>query len=196
MSMNKPGVIHLAALCAALALAGLTKTASAGTVALPEGLAIELPEGWVLDGPPEGELSRNGLRRVWFACESEACVQTQETCTILMSAEPMDGEGDAGKLQEMYASPLKRYARLRAVLQGSGRDAQIRKPLERVRIGDRDWYRVETDARHNYKSGLYAETVIDGLYVGAICKSCETGEERHSAALQILRSMTRDAGPR
>lgn len=196
--MNKPGVIHLAALCTALALAlaGLAKSASAESVALPQGVSIELPEGWVVDGPPEGELSRSGLRRVWFACESEACEQTQETCTILMSAEPLDGEGDAGKLREMYASPLKRYARLRAVLQGSGRDAQIRKPLERVRIGERDWYRVETDARHNYKSGLYAETVIDGLYVGAICKSCETGEERHSAALQILRSMTRDVAPR
>ena len=187
--MSKPGAIFLAALCAALAVSGLMNAAWAESIAMPPGLSIDLPEGWALDGSPEGVVSKTGLRRVQFACESDACEQTQETCTILTREEQMEGDGDAGKLREMYASPLKRYSRLRAVLRATGPDAGIRKPLERVRVGDRDWYRVETDARHNYKSGLYAETVIDGRYVGVICKSCETGEERHVSGLRIMRSM-------
>ncbi|MDT4822197.1 hypothetical protein FQZ97_553930 [compost metagenome] len=191
--MSGRGAIHLAALCAALAVSGLTKTASAETVVMPPGLSVVLPEGWALDGSPEGVVSKSGLRRVQFACESDACEETQETCTILTRDEQMEGDDDAGKLREMYASPLKRYSRLRAVLRATGPDAEIRKPLERVRIGDRDWYRVETDARHNYKSGLYAETVIDGRYVGVICKSCETGEERHASGLQIMQRMQPNA---
>jgi len=34
-----------------------------------------------------------------------------------------------------------------------GPDAEIRKPLERVRIGDRDWCRVETEAHAVERAG-------------------------------------------
>jgi len=172
-----------------LAFSLATAAAWAQTVVMPNELSVELPEGWVLDGSPEGEVSKTGLRRVQFVCKTEACEQTQETCTILMRNEPLSGEDDAAKLREMYASPFKRYFRLRAVLRSTGRDADIRKPLELIHIGDREWYRVETEARHNFKSGLFAETVINGHYVGGICKTCEQGEERHLGGIQLLTSL-------
>lgn len=185
--MSGPALIRLAALCAALG--ALAPAASAETLDLPHGLSVQLPEGWVVDGSPQGEVSRSGMRRVQLVCESEACEQTQETCTLLMQAKPLEGDDDDTRLQALYASPLKRYFRLRAVLRATSPDADIRQPLERVRIGDRDWYRVETDARHQYRSGVFAETVVDGLYVGAICKSCETGEQRHLDGLRIIESL-------
>ena len=193
--MRKPRAIDVAALFAALVLSAAMKISWSETIAMPHGLSVEIPEGWVVEGSPEGTLSKTGLRRVRFVCQSEACEQTQETCTILMREQKIEGEDDTAKLHALYASPFKRYFRLRAVLRATGRDAEIRKPLELARIGDREWHRVETDARHNYKSGLFAETVVDGLYVGGICKSCETGEERHLSGLQILASLksNRDA---
>ncbi|MBV7485506.1 hypothetical protein [Bordetella sp. BOR01] len=187
--MSKPRIPPLVALFAALALSAGVQVSRAETIVMPYGLSIAIPEGWVVDGSPQGKLSKTGLRRVQLVCESEACKQTQETCTILMRAKQMEGDDDIAKLHSLYASPLQQYFRLRAVLRATGRDAGIRKPLDLVRIGDREWYRVETDARHNYKSGLFAETVIDGLYVGGICKSCETGEIRHQSGLQILMSL-------
>jgi hypothetical protein len=191
--MSRPRVIPFVAPFVALALSAGMQISRAGTIVMPHGLSIELPEGWVVDGSPEGELSKSGLRRVQLVCESEACEQTQETCTILMRVKQMQGDDDIDKLRSLYASPLQQYFRLRAVLRATGSDAEIRKPLELTRIGDREWYRIETDARHNYKSGLFAETVIDGLYVGGICKSCETGEIRHQSGLQILMSLKSNA---
>jgi hypothetical protein len=105
----------------------------------------------------------------------------------------IQGAGDAVRLRALYASPLDRYFRLRAVLRSTGRDAEIRKPLEITRLGGREWYRVETGARHNYKSGLFAETVVEGRYVGGICKSCETGEVRHRDGEAILSSLRSNA---
>lgn len=137
--MSGPALIRLAALCAALG--ALAPAASAETLDLPHGLSVQLPEGWVVDGSPQGEVSRSGMRRVQLVCESEACEQTQETCTLLMQAKPLEGDDDDARLQALYASPLKRYFRLRAVLRATSPDADIRQPLERVRIGDRDWYR-------------------------------------------------------
>ena len=67
---------------------------------------------------------------------------------------------------------------LRAVLRSTSKDAQVLQPLGRTAFGPREWWTIETDARHNYKSGLFAETVIDGRYLGVICKTCETGSER------------------
>lgn len=191
--MSPPGAPRLAALYAGLALAVLAPAVLAETVDLPQGLSVQLPEGWVVDGSPQGDVSRSGLRRVQLACESEACMETQETCTLLMRATPLEGDDDEARLRALYASPLKRYFRLRAVLSATGPDADIRQPLERVRIGDRDWYRVQTDARPPHRSGLFAETVVDGRYVGAICKSRETGEQRHRDGLRVIESLTSDA---
>ena len=113
--MSAPGAPRLAALYAGLALAALASAVSAETVDLPQGLSVQLPEGWVVDGSPQGEVSRSGLRRVQLACESEACMETPETCTLLMRATPLEGDDDEARLRALYASPLKRYFRLRAV---------------------------------------------------------------------------------
>lgn len=191
--MTKPLANSLAAALAALAVSAAAAPTQAETVVMPHGLTVELPEGWSLDGSPEGEVSKSGLRRVQFVCESEDCEKTQETCTILMRSKDVAGADDTAKLRALYASPLDRYFRLRAVLRSTSKDAEIRKPLELVRMGDREWYRVETDARHNYKSGLFTETVVNGLYVGMICKTCETGEERHQGGLKILMSLKSNA---
>lgn len=188
--MTKPLAISFAVAVAAMVSSIAVTTSRAESILMPQGLSIELPEGWRLEGAAEGEVSKSGLRRIQLVCESEACERTQETCTILMRAERKPGDGDdATRLEALYASPLDRYARLRAVLRSTSKDAEIRKPLERVRLGEREWYRVETDARHNYKSGVFAETIVDGRYVGAICKSCETGEDRHGDGLKILMSL-------
>lgn len=186
--MKSPRLRQLA-VALSLSLLGGGATARAEPVALPGAIMIDLPEGWQIDGPVEGELSKSGIRRVHFSCESERCQKTQETCTLLIQDQPMEGSDDLAKVRLLYQSPLARYARLRAVLRSTSRDAEILKPLELVRIGDREWHRVETDARHNYKSGLFAETVLSGLYVGAICKTCETGEARHQGGLAILQSL-------
>ncbi|MCO5092456.1 hypothetical protein [Bosea sp. (in: a-proteobacteria)] len=166
--------------------------AKAETVTLPHGLSITLPEGWRVNGPSEGRVSGSGgLRRIQLVCENEACKQTQETCTILMrDGKDAEGADDAARLRALYASPLDRYFRLRAVLRSTSKDAEIRKPLEITRLGGREWYRVETDARHNRKSGFFAETVVDGRYVGGICKTCETGEVRHRDGEAILSGLT------
>jgi hypothetical protein len=176
---------------AAIALAGwaMVGAAHAEILSLPQGLSVELPEGWSVDGRADGVESKTGLRRVQLVCGTQACQQTQETCTILMRQKPIEGAGDAEKLKALYASPFDRYLRIRAVLRATSRDAELRQPLEIARFGDQDWYRVETDARHNFKSGLFAETVLDGLYVGAICKTCETGEIRHRGGEAIISSL-------
>lgn len=191
--MTKPLAKLVATALATLCFPLAATSSRAETVVMPNGLTIELPEGWRVDGPDEGKVSKTGLRRIQLVCESEACEKTQETCTILMRAKEIEGSDDAARLRALYASPLDRYFRLRAVLRSTSKDAEIRQPLEIVRIGNRDWYRVETDARHNYKSGLFAETVVNGLYVGGICKTCETGEERHQGGLKILMSLKSSA---
>lgn len=162
---------------------------AARQVSLPNGLTIDLPEGWRLSGPANGTTSKNGLRRIQLVCETERCKKTEETCTILMRDTEIDGVDDAARTLGLYASPMKRYFRLRAVLKSTGRDAELHKPLELTRIGARDWHRVETDARHNFKSGLYVETVINGRYVGGICKTCERGDIRYRDGLAILSSL-------
>lgn len=167
--------------------------ASAETLALPNDMTIDLPQGWFVNGPLDGELGKDGIRRFQLACASADCDQSQETCTILLRNEDIEGADDDAKLQTLYASPLKKYFRLRAVLRATGRDAELRKPLQLTKIGQREWYSVETDARHNYKSGLFAETVVGGRYVGAICKTCERGDIRYRDAMAILTSL-RKAG--
>lgn len=163
---------------------------AANQVRMPDGLTVDLPEGWRLKGSASGTTSKNGLRRIQFVCETERCKKTEETCTILMRDTEIDGVDDAARTIGLYASPMKRYFRLRAVLKSTGRDAELRQPLELTRIGARDWQRVETDARHNFKSGLFVETVINGRYVGGICKTCERGEVRYRDGLAILSSLS------
>lgn len=180
---------HLRAALMALSLVASMSAASAETVTLPHGLIVDLPDGWHVDGPDQGQRGRDGLTRIQLVCESEACRTTQETCTILLRDRPIEGADDAEKLRSLYRSPFQRYWRLRAVLRATSRDAEILAPLDLARIGQREWYRVETDARHNHKSGLFAETVLNGLYVGAICKTCETGEIRHRDGQRILASL-------
>ena len=170
-------------------VAALPGPSVAETISLPESLSVTLPEGWSLDGEAEGEIGDDGVRRVHVLCETEICRRTQESCTILMKDESLPGSDDAAKLPGLYASAWPRYLRLRAVLKATSRDADILKPLEIMRWGEREWYRVETDARHNKKSGLFAETVIGGRYLGVICKTCEQGAERYRDGLALIRSL-------
>lgn len=171
-------------------LLAIHSPAQAEMVTLPYGLTIDLPEGWRVEGPEQGTLSKDGFRRVHLVCGSEACERSLETCTFLLREKPLEGADDAAKVRALYDSPFERYFRMRAVLRATSKDAEVLKPLELTRIGTRDWYRIETDAHHNYKSGYFAETVVNGLYVGAICKTCETGEVRHQDGQKILTSLT------
>ena len=185
------GFARTIGLCIAL-LAGAalaTASAHAETLPLPDGLLLDLPEGWHVDGAAEGTTSKSGLNRIQLVCETQACRKTQETCTILTRAAPVAGADDAGRLASLYASPMDRYFRIRAVLRSTSKDAEVLQPLERVAIGPREWWMIETDARHNYKSGLFAETVINGRYFGVICKTCETGDARHGAGRTIMASI-------
>lgn len=170
-------------------LAVVTVPARTEPLTLPNDMMIDLPEDWYIDGPAEGEMSSDGIRRIQLACDRDRCAKTQETCTILLRNKKMDGADDGAKLRSLYDTPLQKYFRLRAVLRATGRDAELRKPLQLVRIGQREWYRVETDARHNYKSGLFAETVVEGRYVGAICKTCERDDIRYRDSQAILTSL-------
>lgn len=178
------------ALCIALlGSALLASPASAEPLPLPDGLTVDLPKGWRVDGVVEGETGKDGRTRLQLVCETAACKRTQETCTILMRPQPVAGSDDAARLASLYAAPMDRYFRIRAVLRSTSKDAQVLRPLERIAFGPRDWWTIETDARHNYKSGLFAETVIDGRYLGVICKTCETGSERHQAGRAIMTSI-------
>jgi hypothetical protein len=178
-------------LCLALlAGAGLPLTpAGAETLPLPGGFLLDLPEGWRVDGPAEGTTSTSGHNRIQLVCETQACRKTQEACTVMTRAGAVAGADDAARLTALYAAPMDRYFRIRAALRNTSKDAQVLQPLERAAIGPRDWWMIETDARHNYKSGLFAETVIDGRYLGVICKTCETGSERHRAGRAIMASI-------
>lgn len=162
---------------------------SAEPLPLPDGLTLDVPEGWRVDGSAEGEIGKDGRTRIQLVCETEACKRTQETCTVLMRSQPVTGADDEARLASLYAAPMDRYFRIRAVLRSTSKDAQVLQPLGRAAFGARDWWAIETDARHNYKSGLFAETVIAGRYLGVICKTCETGSERHQAGRAIMASI-------
>lgn len=186
MSGHRQFALRLAMVAGCALLAG---RAGAEPIPLPGGLALDLPEGWRMDGPTEGETGKDGRTRIQLVCETEACKRTQETCTILMRPRPVAGADDAARLTSLYAAPMDRYFRIRAALRNTSKDALVLQPLGRVAIGPRDWWAIETDARHNYKSGLFAETVVDGRYLGVICKTCETGSERHQAGRAIMASI-------
>lgn len=180
---------HFALCLALIGGALLAGRASAEPLPLPDGLMLDLPEGWRVDGPAKGSTGKDGRTRIQLVCETEACKRTQETCTVLTRTQPVAGNEDEARLTSLYSAPMDRYFRIRAVLRSTSKDAQVLQPLARVALGPRDWWRIETDARHNYKSGLFAETVIDGRYLGVICKTCKTGSERHQAGRAIMMSI-------
>lgn len=176
--------VLLAATILAMPAAG-----SAETVSLPGGLSFELPAGWRISGPPEGRTSKTGMTRVQLVCETPECESTQETCTFLLRERELPGSTDAERVRALYDQPTRRYLRIRAVLKSTSRDAEVLRPLDIATVGGRPWYVIETDAKHNMKSGLFAETIIGERYVGVICKTCETGEVRHQAGRGIIASV-------
>lgn len=161
------------------------------TLRLDQGFVLDLPAGWVLEDADEDPRDASGRRVVRIVCETPACARTKEACTLRLRTAPVEGEDDAARLAGLHASPLSRYFRLRAVLKSTSPGATIRRPLGPERFGTRDWIAVETEAAPRFKSGLFAETVVDGRYLGAICKTCETGAVRHEAARAILGSIRR-----
>lgn len=185
-------VLATSVIAAGLTLSALPAGAQERVLRMDDGLQLTLPEGWRLDEAGDDPFDATGRRRVHLVCETPACKRTQETCTFVLRAKPVAGANDAVRLANLYESPLTRYARLKSVLKSTSKDAEIRQDLAIRRVGDRDWYVVETDARHNYKSGYFAETVIDGTYLGAICKTCETGEIRHQGGREMLMSLRSD----
>ncbi len=163
------------------------------TLRLDQGFTLDLPPGWVLEEADDDPGDASGRRVVRIVCETPACARTKEACTLRLRTAPVEGADDAARLAGLYASPLSRYFRLRAVLKSTSPGASIRRPLGPERFGTRDWIAVETEAAPRFKSGLFAETVIDGRYLGAICKTCETGAVRHESARAILGSVRRIA---
>jgi hypothetical protein len=161
------------------------------TLRLDQGFRLDLPPGWVLEDAGEDPGDASGRRVVRIVCETPACARSQEACTLRLRTAPVEGADDADRLAGLHASPLSRYVRLRAVLKSTSVGATIRRPLGPERFGAHDWIAVETEAASRFKSGLFAETVVDGRYLGAICKTCETGAVRHRAARSILGSLRR-----
>lgn len=160
---------------------------------LDQGFVLDLPAGWVLEEADDDPGDATGRRVVRVVCQTQACARTQETCTLRLRTGPVEGADDAARLGGLHAAPLSRYFRLRAVLKSTSPGASIRRPIGPERFGPRDWIAVETEAAPRFKSGLFAETVIGGRYLGAICKTCETGPTRHEAAHALLASARRPA---
>ncbi|TWF57094.1 hypothetical protein [Neorhizobium alkalisoli] len=162
-------------------------------ITLDDGISFTLPAGWVVANRRDTRRGDKGQLSVNLVCESARCQKTQETCHFRMPAQRSGTQGgDAASLAALYADPLDRYFRLRAVRNATSKDAEFRKMLGPMTIGTRDWQVVETDARHNMKSGLFAQTFIDGFEILAICKTCETGEIRHQGAMEMMKSFRRD----
>lgn len=155
-------------------------------VPLGNSVVFTLPAQWdevERDDTREGE---KGRLRVEYECLTDECVRTQETCVFFFRAKQVEGNSDTEALINLYANPYDRYQRMRSALVSTSKDATFLQQMERVKIGDRDWYLLETDARHNMKSGLYAETVINGRHLTVTCKTCEQGKNRHRQAREIL----------
>lgn len=183
------GVLPLLAYAAtARAEAGATGR----SLRLDQGFTLNLPEGWSLENPGDDPGDATGRLRVHLACGTPACKRTQESCIVSLRRGAVGTEGDdTARLDGLYASPMSRYSRIRQILKSTSKDATLRGGFAKVRFGPRDWWAVETEAAHRFKSGLYAETVIDGHYVGITCKTCETDEVRHEDARAILSSVRR-----
>lgn len=188
--------IALAAALPALACAATVRaeaeTATGRRVQLDQGFVLNLPEGWTLEDPGDNPGDATGRLRVRLVCGTPACKRTQESCSLSLRRDPVGTEGDdTASLDGLYASPMSRYSRIRQVLKSTSRDATLRGEFGKVRLGPRSWWSVETEAAHRFKSGLFAETVIDGRYLGATCKTCETDDVRHEDARAMLAGVRR-----
>jgi hypothetical protein len=161
------------------------------TLRLDQGFVLDMPPGWELERAADDPGDATGRMRVRTVCRTPACRRTQETCTFVLRRDSAEGADDAERLAGLHATPLSRYLRLRTVLERTSLGATIRQPLGPVEFGPHTWIAVETNAAGRFKSGLFAETVIDGRYLGATCRTCETGEDRHTAARAMLASVRR-----
>lgn len=166
----------------------------ARTVALDDGIVFTLPAGWEEVEDEREDTRANGKGRLWvyFHCISEECRHSQETCSFSLRTAPVEGADGTARLKSLFASPKSRYDRMRTSLISTSKDSTFRQPMTLQNIGRRDWYIIETDARHNMKSGLFAETVIDGRRLTVTCKTCETGDIRHRNAMAMLESLRQE----
>jgi len=149
------------------------------------GISATLPGDW----EEESREEEKGNRYIALECISADCEHSLETCHIVVFGKPIEGADDAARLASLYDSPVSRYFRMRAALISTSLDATFLQTLSLQRIGARNWWVIETDARHNMKSGLFADTVIDGWRVRFTCKTCERGSVRYQKAMQILESV-------
>lgn len=108
------------------------------TLRLDQGFRLDLPPGWVLEDAGADPGDASGRRVVRIVCETPACARTREACTLRLRPKAVEGEDDAARLGGLYASPLSRYVRLRAVLKSTSAGASIRRPLGPERFGVRD----------------------------------------------------------
>lgn len=189
--MKSMAVLLLTSLLLAAGSAEATDTAA---LTLDHGISFTLPPGWVLEEKRDTRKGDNGRLIVEIACETEHCRdETLETCRVVLFPEHHGDGRDVESLAALYAAPMARYFRMRAVRIATSKDAEFRRLLAPMKIGPRDWYVAETDARHNMKSGLFADTIIGGWKVQVSCKTCETGEIRHRDAMAMLASFRQDA---
>ncbi|MBB4007141.1 hypothetical protein [Allorhizobium taibaishanense] len=149
------------------------------------GITATLSDDWQEESREED----NGNQYIALECISPDCERSLETCHIVAFGKPIEGPDDAARLASLYDSPTSQYFRMRAALISTSQDAQLLQTLKLQRIGPRDWWIIETDAHHNMKSGLFADTVIDGWRVRFTCKTCERGSVRYQKAMQILESV-------
>lgn len=161
-------------------------------VSLDHGISLVMPQGWAVENRKDNRTAERGWLSVYLVCNSEVCERTQETCRISLAAAASRLPDDAASLAALHDDPATRYSRMRAVRIATSKDAEFRRLLAPMTIGPRDWAVVETDARHNMKSGLFAQTFIGGYKISATCKTCETGEIRHRDAMAMLESVRQD----
>lgn len=158
-------------------------------IELDHGIVFTLPAEWAEEDRDDTRRGDKGRLRVAFECLTDACIHTQETCAFVLRAKPVEGRDDRERLASLYGDPYDRYERMRSAAISTSKDAQFRQQMQLVQIGGRDWYVIETDARHNMKSGLFAETVIDGWHLTVTCKTCEQSEVRHRQGRDMLASL-------
>lgn len=187
-----------AALNAAIAMLVSTTAAFAqeavepNMVSLDHGISLLMPPGWAVKKRGDNRKSDRGRLSVDLVCNSEACERTQETCLFSLDAARSPTPDDAASIAALHDDPGRRYFRMRAVRIATSKDAEFRRLLAPMTIGTRDWVVAETDARHNMKSGLFAQTFVNGWKISASCKTCETGEIRHRDAMAMLESFRQD----
>lgn len=178
--MIRSGLLSLVAHVALLA------PAKSAELRLVDDIVFNLPDGWRVDDDASALSPR--LRVLKLVCETPECKHTEETCLFSLRRIRPDNPNNAALLAKLYETPLSRYQRLRSALKNTSVGAEVLEPLTLKKIGARAWWTIEIDAKFNYKSSLFAETYIDGRILRATCKTCERGDNRHSAARAMLES--------